>query len=133
MKVLFDTSAFIALACPKDRHHAEALAKMDRLAEERHPVYTTNAGLYETCNWLAVRMGPRQASKFGRELRGGSDMTVVALAVEDEGGALAVLEKFSQIQLSFVDASSIYLFAKLGMDRVFSFDRHFVQANVPLL
>lgn len=133
MKVLFDTSAFIALACPKDRHHAEAIAKMERLAEERHPVYTTNAVLYETCNWLAVRMGPRQASKFGREIRRGSDMTIVALGLEDETGALSVLEKFSQIQLSFVDASSIYLFKKLGMDRVFSFDRHFAQANVPLL
>lgn len=133
MKVLFDTSAFIALACPKDRHHAEALAKRDRLAEERHPVYATNAVLYETLNWLAVRMGPRQASRFGREVRRGSDLTIVTLAPEDEGGALAVLEKFSQIPLSFVDASSIHLFDKLGMDRVFSFDRHFVQANIPLL
>ncbi len=106
---------------------------MDRLAEERHPVYTTNAVLYETCNWLAVRMGPRQAAKFGREIRGGSELTIVALSPEDEGGSLAVLEKFSQIELSFVDASSIYLFKKLGMDRVFSFDRHFAQANVPLL
>ncbi len=133
MKVLFDTSAFIALACPKDRHHAEALAKSDRLAEERHPVYTTNAVLYETLNWLAVRMGPRQASKFGREIRRGSEMTIVALTAEDESGTLAVLEKFSQIPLSFVDASSIHLFNTLGMGRVFSFDRHFVQANVPLL
>ena len=106
---------------------------MDRLAEERHPVYTTNAVLCETCNWLAVRMGPRQASKFGREIRRGSEMTIVALGLEDEIGALSVLEKFSQIQLSFVDASSIYLFKKLGMDRVFSLDRHFAQANVPLL
>ena len=133
MKVLFDTSDFNALASQKDRHHAEAIAKMERLAEERHPVYTTNAVLYETCNWLAVRMGPRQASKFGREIRRGSDMTIVALGLEDETGALSVLEKFSQIQMSFVDASSIYLFKKLGMDRVFSFDRHFAQANVPLL
>lgn len=133
MKVLFDTSAFIALAYPKDRHHAEALVKRDRLAEERHPVYTTNAVLYETLNWLAVRTGPRQASKFGREIRRGSEMTIVTLTPEDESGALAVLDKFSQIPLSFVDASSIHLFNKLGMDRVFSFDRHFVQANVPLL
>jgi len=133
VKVLLDTSAFIALACSKDRHHAQALAKMDRLAVERHPIYTTNAILYETYNWLAVRMGPRQASKFGRELRRGSDMTIVALTTEDESGTLAVLEKFSQIQLSFVDASSIYLFSTLGMDRIFSFDHHFVQANIPLL
>jgi len=60
-------------------------------------------------------------------------MTIMTLAPEDENGALAVLEKFSQIPLSFVDASSIHFFNKLGMDRVFSFDRHFVQANVPLL
>ncbi len=133
MKVLFDTSAFIALASPKDRYHVEALAKRDRLAEERHPIYTTNAVLYETLNWLAVKTGPRQASRFGREVLHGSAMTIMTLAPEDENGALAVLEKFSQIPLSFVDASSIHFFNKLGMDRVFSFDRHFVQANVPLL
>lgn len=133
MKVLFDTSAFIALAYPKDGCHAEALAKRDRLVEERHPVYATTAVLYETLNWLAVRLGPRQAGRFGRELRRGSEMTILTLTAEDEIGALAVLEKFSQIPLSFVDASNIHVFGKLGMDRVFSFGRHFAQANVPLL
>lgn len=133
MKVLFDTSAFIALACPKDERHAEALSKRDLLAREHHPICTTNAVLYETLNWLAVRMGPRQAARFGREVRAGSEMTILSLTEEDEGGALAVLEKFSRIPLSFVDASCIHLFSKLAMDRVFSFDRHFVQARIPLL
>lgn len=132
MKVLFDTSAFIALAYPKDAHHAAAAEKLEKLGDE-HWTYTSNAVLYETLTWLAIRLGPRQADGFWRRIRGESRMGVISLSPEDETGALEVMRRFSQLQLSFVDASIIHLHYKLKMDRVFSFDRHFVQANVAIL
>ncbi|MBI3554344.1 MAG: type II toxin-antitoxin system VapC family toxin [Elusimicrobia bacterium] len=133
MKVLFDTSAFIALGYPKDANHAAAVDKMERLAPDRPRTFTTNAVIYETLNWVAIKMGPKQADGLWNHIRRESRMSVIALAPEDEAGALAVMKRFSQIQLSFVDASTIFLHHKLGMDRVFTFDRHFVQANVAVL
>lgn len=134
MKVFWDTSAFVALAYSKDAHHAEAVEKRDRLTAGRHPAYTSDAVLYETLNWLAVRMGPRSASEFGRSIwLESTALRIETLDAEDRLGALVILEKFAQIPLSFTDASIIHLYRKLGMDRLFTFDRQFVQANLPAL
>ncbi len=134
MRVLLDTSAFIAMAYPKDARHVEALEKRDRCATSRDAFYASEAVLYETLNWLAVRLGPRAAAEFGRSVWLRSPhLSLLALEPEDKLGALAVLEKFAQIELSFVDASNIHLFHRRRFHRLFSFDRQFAQANIPLL
>lgn len=134
MKVFFDTSAFVALAVSGDARHADALERSESLARSRARLYTSNAVLYETWNWLAVRAGPRLAHAFGIGMLGPSPQPrILSLDRDDEAAALALLVKFADVGLSFVDASVIHLVRKHGIDRVFSFDRHFVQSGLQLL
>jgi predicted nucleic acid-binding protein len=133
VKVLLDTSAFIALAFPEDSHHAEALEKQDRIRREKIPIWTSNAVLYECFTWLAIKAGPRAASGFGKKvLEQSPELQIVYLARDDETAALKVLEKYPEIALSFVDAANIHLLRSRQLDALFAFDGHFRQCNQPL-
>lgn len=134
MKVLLDTSAFIAMERVSDHHHEEALAKGKTLRETRSITFTSNAVLYETLTWFGTKAGPIAAREFGRGAWSASpSLRIIHLEREDELGALDIMLKYSQIPLSFVDASNIFLMRKHGMDRIFAFDRHFEAAGVAVL
>jgi predicted nucleic acid-binding protein len=131
VKVIIDTSAFVALASPSDQWHAQAVARREEIRRVRAQLYTTNAVLYETFTWLAVRHSPADARSFGRGvLERSPHLRILALGPEDELDSLDLLAKHAGIPLSFVDASLIHLARRLRLDRVFTFDRHFAHAGL---
>lgn len=133
MKVFFDTSAFIALNVPEDRWHEEALAKQEALLRSRSQAFTSDAVLYETLNWFAVKAGPSAAEAFGRRILASAVLRTLVVGPADVTASLAILVKFRGIGLSFVDASAVHMVRTHGLGRVFSFDRHFEKAGLRML
>lgn len=133
MRIFVDTSALIALVDSKDRNHREALAKRDRLKEEKHNLYTSNLVIYETLTWLAIRLGPGRAAQFGEGLLLQSpSFSILYLTREDELVSLRTLQKYSNLPLSFADSSTIHLVHKNRLDQIFAFDDHFRKANLQI-
>lgn len=133
MKIFIDTSAFIALAHPNDGHHTQALQRQATIADQRIPLFTSNAIVYETITWLAIKAGAMPAAEFGEGLaRGSRALTCLRLTAEDEMYAMQILRKFHNLPLSFADASSIQLIHKNRLDAIFTFDDHFRKAGLTL-
>lgn len=119
---LIDTSAVLALHSPTDRWHSAALA-----------AYAANRGLtwivlnetsHETYTRARYDLGFRSAEEQYRFLRE-RDLTVIAFEAADETKAFDVLSRYHEHPLSFHDALCAAIMIRLGVYRVFAFDKHF--------
>src|SRR5215212_5823696 len=125
-RVLVDSSAFLALRDRDDEHHAEAVAIVHRLAEQRYRLYTTNVMLVETHALILSVMDHRQAVQFLREIDQGST-TVIRISQGDEQRAKQILYRYTDKDSSFNDAISFAVMERLGLAAAFTFDRDFTQ------
>jgi len=88
--------------------------------------------LAESHTIINRRLGPRPARDFLNAAV--QDFQIERVTVEDEWAAHAMLQKISRRRdLSYFDAVAIALAERLGIDEVFSFDRHFTLMGLRLL
>jgi uncharacterized protein len=127
--IFVDTGAFCAFADRSDSCHVVAVRQFSAILRERLQLITTNFVVDETYTWMRYRLGYREAAEFLRRLRQSEEkeprleITTVSRALENE--ATRLLEKFSDQDLSYTDATSLALIQKKGLLRAFTFDRHF--------
>ena len=127
MKVLIDTSAFYALEDSSDRHHVDAKKLRDGLRDSRFRLFTTNLVLAESITLIGIRLGPRHATRFAELAYGSKRMHVIRLTEHLERASIERHARYADSTLSMTDASLIEIAERHGVERVFAFDRHFVQ------
>ena len=125
-RIFIDTSAYFALLDPIDEHHAEAVAIVRQLAQQRYRHYTTNILLIEAHALLLSELGIDRAGQFIRAIRAGNTVIVRARA-SDEERAEQILFRYTDKDFSFADAISFAVMERLGIQLVFTFDHHFEQ------
>ncbi len=81
----------------------------------------------ETMTLLKARTSGSIAVRVGRELRSNSAYTWVALGAEGEAEAWNVFQRYEDKEWSFTDCALLVLARRLGINTVFSFDRHLRQ------
>ena len=128
IRVLVDTSAWIALARINDLHHDQAKAQFERVKQQRARLFISEYIFLEVVTVLLQRIGPAEALSTGRLLR--NSRIVRFLSVDPP-----LVEKtwqFFQTQAmdlnrraSFTDCSSVVLIREHRLDRIFTFDRVF--------
>lgn len=124
MELIFvDTSALYALADRDDRHHAEALAIVDRLREEGVVPFVSNYIVAEAHVLVLSRLGAHVARKWLAELA----MPVQQVTEEDQASAKAIVLDQGDKEYSLTDATSFSLMKRMGVKRAFAFDAHFTQ------
>jgi len=132
--VFIDTNAFVALIDTRDSRHQEATAiSEDLLANYRKPHLTTDYVLDETYTFLRLRVGHKEAIKFGESIKEGKDIKVISLSQNLLDEAWELFKKYTDKEFSFTDCTSFVVMRKYGTTHAFSFDKHFSQAGFELV
>lgn len=131
MRVLVDTSAFLAVIDVKEQNHSTAKQVWERLIGENATLMCTNYVLVETITLIQRRLGMPFAKAF-------QENVIPLLLVEwvDESlhqVGVAALLTANRRQLSLVDCISFETTRRLGLDAVFAFDQHFVEQGFTCL
>jgi predicted nucleic acid-binding protein len=126
-QIFIDTSAFFALASPRDEHSDSAHALMRRLVDARCAIFTTNFVLAELHALLVNRVNRIVALGALNAVLQSESTTVLRVRASDEHRAIAILEQYDDKSFSFADATSFSVMERLGITYVFSLDDDFRQ------
>jgi uncharacterized protein len=119
--IIADTGLWLALALPRDRHHALAKQRIADLAAQQERLITTCAVMTETCHLLLARGGVLSQLRFAQQFRAGAfdvfEVTTAHAARLDE-----LMAKYADLPMDFADASLVLLAEHLGHGRILSTD-----------
>lgn len=131
MKVFVDSSAFLAVLDADDENHPLARQVWEKILNAGAFLITTSYVLVETYAVVQRRLGMDALRTFHEDI-------VPLLQIEwigeelHERGADAVLTA-NRRNLSLVDCTSFAAVRRLGIKKVFAFDRHFAEQGFELL
>ena len=131
-RVFIDTSAFYALADPRDGNHVEAIAARRVLTDTRSRLYTSNFVLAEAHGLLLGRLGRFTALQILLDVDR-SNTTIERASATDEQRARAILASYTDKDFSLTDAISFAIMQRLGITQAFSFDSDFAQYGFDIL
>jgi predicted nucleic acid-binding protein len=132
MSVFVDASAFYALLNKKDKLHREALSISKALAKTKEVLITSNYTLAEAYTVIRSKLGFPTASAFIAEIqKGGIQVAWIDSQIHNRGLEI-FLETKEPKDLSFFDCVDLALMETLGIEKAFSFDRHFKALGIPL-
>jgi len=125
--IFADTSFFVALLLPKDKHHARAVKAIEEFDQSRLPdvLLTTNNVVLETITVTLYEGNHRSAVRAGELLYGGTMTRLYRTTPEDEQEAFAYLRRHRDKDYSAVDCLSFVVMDRLGLTEAFAFDAHF--------
>ncbi len=98
---------------------------MLRIAARRYPLITTLPTVHETHRHLLYTRGRLSARNFLLAVFDGS-ITIERTTTADDMRAIALIERYADVRLSFVDAVTMAVMERLGVASVFSFDDDFL-------
>lgn len=122
--IMVDTGAWYAVCDASDINHQRAKAFYEKVAAVI-PLITTDAILVETWTLLAARLGRSAAITFWETLRV-AGVPVATLEETDIEAAWQIICAFPDQTFSFTDATTFAVMERLGIERVFTFDHHFL-------
>jgi predicted nucleic acid-binding protein len=128
--VFVDTGAFYALADRKDPAHGPA---KEFYASSRLSFLTTDFIFAETMSLLTKRLGKKAAVRFGAALRGSKRIQIEEPAFELREASWELFSKQLDKEYDLIDCISFKLMEAYGIEKVFGFDRHFVQYGFQLV
>ncbi|MDQ3548539.1 MAG: PIN domain-containing protein [Chloroflexota bacterium] len=126
-RIFLDTSAFFALASPRDEHSSVAHALLRRLVDERCELVTTNFVLAELHALLLKRVNRFVALQTLLAFDRSDTTTVTRVRAGDEHRAKDILTQYDDKNFSFADTTSFAVMERLGIAHVFSLDDDFRQ------
>lgn len=125
--IFVDTSFWVALRNRRDSHHEEAVALLQRYADEH--LITTNHVRAETWTYLRRRAGHRAAVDFLDGLERSPRVRIMHVSDDLEVETLRWLRRHDEREYSFVDASSFVLMQSLRTRDALAFDGDFSAAG----
>lgn len=125
--IFVDTGAFLARHLARDQQHDDAVRAWRRVGKER--LFTSSLVLAETFTLLARWAGSRFAADRARSILQSERMEILRPVASEEVEAVPLLEKYADQKASFTDCVSFVLMRRRGIERAFSFDRHFAAAG----
>lgn len=131
--IFIDTSAFIALYLIGDDFHQKAVSFLKSL-KGKATFATSNFVLDEVYTLLRSKKGRKVSIEFAEFLVQNAEVVKLRrISLEDEKDAFEYFKKFDFSGLSFTDCTSFALMKRFGIKEVFTFDRHFAQANFTVI
>ena len=133
MKVLIDTSAFIAYFIKQEAHNEEVAKKYEIYRKQKATFVTSNYIICELLTWFNAKYHKsildRVILTLAR-LENESEISVFYIDRVIAKKSLEILTKFSDHKISFTDATSYVLFKDFSLDEVFTLDDDFKKMRV---
>ncbi len=122
-KIMVDTSAIYALLDRSDLMHEEAKKCFTVMAKENVTTIITNFVKAECHALISSRLGHDLARNWLRKMI----WPVERITEIDEKRAMEIINYYTDKTYSYTDTTTFAAMERLGITRVFTFDRHFVQ------
>lgn len=132
MKVLFDTSAFVAFEDRSEARHESARAFWNGLSANDRCL-TTSYVIDETITRLRYLRGLREAVGFAEAISRSLLISTIWVDKELVAAGLAVLKKHRDQRLSFTDCVTIAVAKAERVDAIFAFDDDFRKVGLRTL
>ena len=133
-KVFLDSTALIALAMPRDQHHAAASALMETVLSRQIKMITTRAILLEVANYLAR---PKLRSTVVAALEDCERdplIEIITLSEELFNKGFGFFRQHADKSWGLTDCISFVIMREREISEALTADEHFEQAGfVPLL
>lgn len=123
MAIFVDTSAFYAVLCANDPHHAAARLVWEQLLLNDEILICTNYILLETLALLQHRLGIEAVRVFQEDIV--PCLHIEWISAERHQTAVDALLISGRRTLSLTDCSSFEVMRKLHLFTAFAFDSHF--------
>ena len=129
--IFFDTSAFLALLDRNDIFHKKAIAEWKKILYKSQNSTTNSFVLLESIAVIQRRLGVEAV----RELRENilPHLYLDWLDEPQHEKALDTVLSTNHRQLSLVDISAFATMRRLGINKVFTFDKHFAEQGFDLI
>lgn len=88
------------------------------------PVFVTTPTIHETHRRILYDVGPRAARQFLDRIRDGS-ANILRPEAPDDGDALALIDRYSSLNLTLTDAVNMAVMRRYGILTAFTFDADF--------
>jgi predicted nucleic acid-binding protein len=131
MKVLVDTSAFLAVIDVNEQNHAAARRIWEQLIRDEAILICTNYVLLESLALIQSRFGIALVKAFEDNLVPYLNVEWVDETLHQAGVAALLIA--NRRHLSLVDCISFETARRLGLDTVFAFDQHFIEQGFTCL
>ena len=113
VRLLADAGFFVAAARRSDRHHSSAVAFSGRFSGQ---LVTTSAAIVEACHFLTAE------ARIGLLNSVGQKLVVVEVPVVSYLELAATIEKYSDREVDFTDASLVWLAERSGLRQILTVD-----------
>lgn len=127
MTVVADTGALYALVDASDAWHKRVVAWWRR---NREPTVIPVCVLPEVCYLLHTRISPRAEAAFVRSVADG-EFVIEPLESEDVNRAEALMKRYADLAIGFVDATVIATAERLDAVEILTTDRRHFAAVQP--
>ena len=131
-KLFIDADAFVALLDKKDPNHKKAQKINNQIEKAGCTVFTSNFAAGEAITVISQNAGQALAIAFGKKLFA-DEIFIVEVDRQQE---ITALEKFAAQRSKnarFTDFMNMILMDELGINTIFSFDKHYLKAGYKLL
>ena len=131
MSIFIDTSAFFAILDSGDEFHKESKDTFLRLIGDKEIFHSSNYITIETIVLVQNRLGLDAVRTFQDDI-----VPIINIHWVDErihNIAVSSLLIARRKNISFIDYTSFELMRLLGLKKVFTFDKHFVEQSFKLL
>lgn len=125
--IFVDTSAWLFLMDDRQNHSNASVARAFFRSRGGQALVTSELIAAETYKWMmqhdrpfAIRYSVLEALVTQKAAK------VLETVESDRVAAIELMQKFSDQDLSYEDAVSVALMNRLGIKKVFSFDKHFL-------
>ena len=134
--IFVDSSAWIALSNPRDRHYDEAITIFNRLLRRRMRIVTTDYVIDESVTRLRYDLSHTAAVKFLDVIERTEQVDTLAVMGVDRHlfqEALRLFRQYDSARLSFTDCTSFAVCQKHKIAEVFAFDSDFGMMGITML
>ena len=129
--ILVDSSAFIATIDHRDIKHTKARKCWISLVEQDMPMICNSYILLETFALLQKRQGFMAVNDFQKDVV--PILQIEWLTEKEHLTAIESLLNINRRRLSLVDCAAFATMRRLGIQQVFTFDRHFAEQGFEVL
>lgn len=131
MSIFIDTSAFLAVLDADDKNHLKAKKKWEGLIYGEESLVCSNYVLIETFALVQNRLGMEAVRAFQEDV-----IPMLTIEWVDESAhqrGIASMLTANRRGFSLVDCVSFDIMRRLGIKRVFAFDKHFTEQGFECL